>query len=235
MKRHLFTLYFLLQVSSTLPIAPTLDEAAFNFVRDVTTGVRIQLDQVKPEVIQQVGSLFDAQFSLQDYEGKDADEKLGHLFDFGKEGYRIFRYNLEPYRLRRDGKYIRLLDKQCRPILPNPTGAASQLYMKAPETVNHISEASQKNDLNLTPKTENNKSASDPEPKCALRPHLCASFGKALCAATITGIGVYYALGLYNKNTQHKQQPLSQKKWALLSATVVGLSTFAYVHSNISQ
>ena len=56
-----------------------------------------------------------------------------------------------------------------------------------------------------------------------------SSFFKSSCAATIAGLGTYFAVGFYNKS-KNKNEQLSQKKWALSAAALAGIGTFAYLY-----
>jgi len=60
-----------------------------------------------------------------------------------------------------------------------------------------------------------------------LYPIIQSPYFKASCAAAISGIITYYAIGWSNKNKAERRKR-SQKKWALCSAVVVGIGSFNY-------
>lgn len=230
MKKQVLLGYFLMQMSIIgAAELPEISQGAFTFIRNAATGVQIDLDEVDTTVIQEVGSLIDPAFNINHYnKARDPITKVRFLFRFRNNPVRTFKYNGEQYTLQSER-------------IANPTKAVTcvtryTLYdahnqLIKPQRLHHATAAIEP--AAVTPKENGlEQPAPDLKTKCALRPHFCTSFGKALCAATITGVVVYYAFGLYNKNARNKQQPFSQKKWALGCATVVGLGTFVYVHFN---
>lgn len=240
MKKHVLLVYLLVQTSILCAVeVPEIGSGAFTFIRNAATGVPIDLDEIEPSIIQEVGHLIDPEFNINYYNrARDPITKVRFLFRFRNNPVRTFTYNGEHYTLKseRVSNPTKAVTCVTRFTLRDANNQIVKRHNPhhATPAIEPTKASLKENDTGIQPKAGDDPNTPNLEPKWTPMPRLCSSFCKALCAATIAGVVVYYAFDRYNNNTKN-QQHYSPKKWALGCATVIGLSTFVYVHFNTSQ
>lgn len=148
-----------------------------------------------------------------------------------------------------EGPYTEVnFDQYNLPVIGQELHGIDEFFPADPVTENNIKVFMKRNQVIVTcrehrlqlgddymdnkPLLESLDSVVDKEPtsqNSLLSSIVSSSLFKASCAATIAGVITYYAVGFYNKNKNQEEQ-YSQKKWAAGTATVTGITAFAYLY-----